>query len=37
MVEACNLDIIEYIREIGDRNRRYVDCKILDQVLKTPT
>ena len=31
-----NTDIISYIRGIGDRNRRHVDCKILDQVLKTP-
>jgi hypothetical protein len=37
MAEVQQKDIIEYIRGIGDRNRRYVDCKILDQVLKTPT
>ena len=37
MNENCNADIISYIRGIGDRNRRHVDCRILDQVLKTPT
>ena len=30
-----NTDIISYIRGIGDRNRRHVDCKVLDQALKT--
>ena len=37
MVEVHNVDVIDYIRGIGDRNRRYVDCKLLDQILKLPT
>jgi len=37
MKKSHSIDIISYIRGIGDRNRRYVDCKVLNQVLKTPT
>src|SRR6185436_3941375 len=36
MDDTRNLDVIQYIKGIGDRNRRYVDSEILDQVLKTP-
>jgi hypothetical protein len=36
MENTKNLDVIQYIKGIGDHNRRYVDSEILNQVLKTP-
>jgi hypothetical protein len=32
----CSTSLIQHIRGFGDRNRRYVDSKILDSILSKP-